>query len=87
MKVLFHTNTLNYRGTTVAVADYAKYNQDILGNESIIAYCKTNGTEKDMGNENIVIGELKKKFKSNHLILRCSERIDRRVSVTLCNDL
>ena len=62
MKVLFHTNTLNYRGTTVAVADYAKYNQDILGNESIIAYCKTNGTEKDMGNENIVIGDLKKKF-------------------------
>ena len=63
MKVLFHTNTLNYRGTTVAVADYAHYNQEILGNESIITYCKTLGQEKDMGNEQAVIEELKKKFK------------------------
>lgn len=62
MKVLFHTNTLNYRGTTVAVADYAKYNQEILGNESIIAYCKTNGNEKDMGNEPQVIDALEKQF-------------------------
>lgn len=63
MKILFHTNTLNYRGTTVAVADYARYNQDILGNESVIAYCKTNGQEKDMGNEPAVIEALEKKFK------------------------
>lgn len=63
MKILFHTNTLNYRGTTVAVADYARYNQDILGNESVIAYCKTNGQEKDMGNEPSVIEALEKKFK------------------------
>lgn len=62
MKILFHTNTLNYRGTTVAVADYARYNQDILGNESVIAYCKTNGQEKDMGNEPAVIEALEKKF-------------------------
>lgn len=63
MKVLFHANTLNYRGTSVAVADYARYNQEILGNESIIAYCKTHGNEKDMGNENAVIEDLEKKFK------------------------
>lgn len=63
MKILFHTNTLNYRGTTVAVADYARYNQDILGNESVIAYCKTNGQEKDMGNEPAVIEALEKKYK------------------------
>lgn len=63
MKILFHTNSLNYRGTTVAVADYARYNQDILGNESVIAYCKTNGQEKDMGNEPAVIEALEKKFK------------------------
>ncbi len=63
MKVLFHANTLNYRGTTVAVADYAKYNQEILGNESIIAYCKTYGQERDMGNEPSVIEALEKKFK------------------------
>jgi len=63
VKVLFHANTLNYRGTTVAVRDYAKYNQEILGNESVIAYCKTNGQEKDMGNEPAVIEALEKEFK------------------------
>lgn len=63
MKVLFHTNTINYRGTTVAVTDYARYNQEILGNESVIAYCKTYGQEKDMGNEQSVIDELEKEFK------------------------
>lgn len=63
MRVLFHTNTLNYRGTTVAVTDYARYNQEILGNESVIAYCKTYGQEKDMGNESAVIEALEKEFK------------------------
>lgn len=63
MKVLFHANTLNYRGTSVAVADYARYNQDILGNESVIAYCKTYGQEKDMGNEPDVVEALEKEFK------------------------
>lgn len=63
MKILFHTNSLNYRGTSVAVTDYAHYNQEILGNESVIAYCKTNGQEKDMGNEPAVIEALEKKFK------------------------
>lgn len=63
MKILFHTNTINYRGTTVAVRDYARYNQEILGNESVIAYCKTYGQEKDMGNEPAVIEELEKEFK------------------------
>ncbi len=63
MRVLLHTNTLNYRGTTVAITDYARYNQEILGNESIITYCKTYGHEKDMGNEQAVIDALEKEFK------------------------
>lgn len=63
MRILFHANTLNYRGTTVAVAEYARYNQQILGNESVIAYCKTYGQEKDMGNEPSVIEALEKEFK------------------------
>jgi hypothetical protein len=62
MKILFHANTINYRGTTVAITDYARYNQEILGNESVITYCKTNGIEKDMGNEQAVINELEKEF-------------------------
>ena len=40
MKILFHTNTLSNRGTTVALMDYAKYNQSLLGNDSIIVYPK-----------------------------------------------
>lgn len=63
MRVLFHANTLNYRGTTVAITDYANYNQEILGNESIITYCNTNSQERDMGNEPLVIEALEKKFK------------------------
>ena len=38
MKILFHANQLCIRGTTVSTTDYARYNQDILGNESIICY-------------------------------------------------
>jgi len=63
MRVLFHGETLNYRGTTVAITDYARYNQEVLGNESVIAYCKTYGTEKDSGNEHAVIETLEKEFK------------------------
>lgn len=62
MRVLFHTNTLNYRGTSVAVTDYARYNQEILGNESVIAYNDSLGYEKDMGSEPAVVEELKKSF-------------------------
>lgn len=52
MKILFHENELNYRGTSIALFDYADFNEKILGNESVIAYdrnCKTNhplGIEK-----------------------------------------
>ena len=38
MKVLFHAEQLNYRGTTNSILEYARYNQEILGNESIIVY-------------------------------------------------
>lgn len=62
MRVLFHTNTINYRGTTVAITDYARYNQEILGNQSIIAYNMGLGYEKDMGSEMAVLNELAKRF-------------------------
>lgn len=62
MKTLFLTNTLNFRGTTNAIADYAKYNQEILNNESIITYNESIPYEKDMGNEEYVIQTLKQSF-------------------------
>jgi hypothetical protein len=36
MKIAFHTNQLSLRGTEVSMYDYAKYNEELLGNESII---------------------------------------------------
>lgn len=37
MKIIgFHTSELNIRGTNVAVYDYARYNEEILGNKSYI---------------------------------------------------
>lgn len=36
--IMFHLNNLTFRGTTTAVIDYAKYNQSILNNKSIISY-------------------------------------------------
>jgi hypothetical protein len=62
MKILFHTNTLNYRGTTVAISDYARFNEEILGHDSVIAYNASLGYEKDMGSEQPVIDTLKKEF-------------------------
>lgn len=35
-KIAFHDNNLCLRGTSIALYDYAKYNQEILGNKSII---------------------------------------------------
>jgi hypothetical protein len=42
MKIIFHENQLSYRGTSLAIYDYAQYNQSILNNESVILYNKTN---------------------------------------------
>lgn len=39
MKILFHDNGLSERGTSVSLFDYAWYNQEILGNESVISFC------------------------------------------------
>lgn len=38
MKIAFHSEQLSYGGTEIALFDYAKYNQEILGNESVIIY-------------------------------------------------
>ena len=65
MKILFHANTLNFRGTTVAVTDYARYNEEILGNDSVIVYNESLGYEKDMGTEAVVLHNLKQRFKIN----------------------
>jgi hypothetical protein len=67
MKILFHTNALNYRGTTVAISDYARFNEEILGHDSVIAYNASLGYEKDMGSEQHVIDTLKKRIQCSWL--------------------
>jgi len=63
MKILFHDNTLSYRGTSVALYDYAYYNQKYLGNESIVAYCGFQPYHEDGGTEVEVVEKFKKEFK------------------------
>ena len=63
MKILFHANTLNFRGTTVALNDYARYNEEILGNESIIIFNDSLGYEKDVGSSQEVVHLLASRFK------------------------
>lgn len=62
MKILLHTNTLNYRGTTVAVTDYCKYLRNLRGLDPIISYCSSFPYQHDMGNVSEVIETLKKDY-------------------------
>ncbi|MDR3374021.1 MAG: hypothetical protein P4L98_09865 [Ancalomicrobiaceae bacterium] len=41
MHVLFHAEQLALRGTETAVFDYARYNEEVLGNRSTIVYQRT----------------------------------------------
>ena len=62
MKILFQTDILNYRGSTVAITDYARYNQSILGNESIICYDGARPWTLDVGTEPEVLANLQEEF-------------------------
>ena len=46
MKIAFHSSYLGYRGTEVALMDYAKGNQEILGNESLFVMPWREGGEQ-----------------------------------------
>ncbi|QBJ86873.1 glycosyltransferase family 1 protein [Chryseobacterium gleum] len=57
MKIIFHENQLCYRGTSNALFDYAYYNEEMLGNESMILYPKNSPN-----NVEEAIGRFKKRF-------------------------
>jgi len=42
MKIAFHSNQLSMRGTEVALFDYAYFNREYLGNESLVISDKKN---------------------------------------------
>lgn len=48
MRIGFHTYQLGYRGTDLATLNYAKYNQEILGNESIIISTSSRPSEMQL---------------------------------------
>jgi hypothetical protein len=62
MKVGFVLETVNFRGTTVAVSDYAYYNQEILGNESVVLFDSSIPYQKDMGTEQEALAKLQSSF-------------------------
>ena len=55
--ICFWDNYLGERGTTVALYDYAYYNQTLLGNKSIIMYRSSSS-----GNVPEVVEKFKKQF-------------------------
>jgi hypothetical protein len=57
MKIVFHTEQLDVRGTCVAIYDYAHYNETILGNKSVILTRVNN--EKT---EKIALSKFKNRF-------------------------
>lgn len=58
VKIAFHDNYLSERGTSIAMYDYALFNEKILNNESIVLYNKTN-----KHNIQSVVDKFSKKFK------------------------
>ena len=53
-RVVFFSNQLGLRGTEIALYDYAKYNQSILGNESIVLSYRVDNED--------VLGKFRKEF-------------------------
>jgi glycosyltransferase involved in cell wall biosynthesis len=62
MKILFQCEQLNFRGTTNSTYDYARYNQEILGNESAIVYSSVSPSGLDVGSHPDVVDEFKNHF-------------------------
>jgi glycosyltransferase involved in cell wall biosynthesis len=63
VRILFHAEQLNYRGTTNSILDYAHYNQEILGNESVIVYSRETPAGIDVGSVPEVIQSVGQRFK------------------------
>lgn len=65
VNILFHSSTLCHRGTTTAILDYAKYNQELLGNTSLICYPKNfsdSGVSPDSLTQQEVIDKIRESF-------------------------
>jgi hypothetical protein len=52
MKIAFHSNQLCIRGTSVAIYDYAHFNETLLNNKSVIIYQKNHHMNHELGIKN-----------------------------------
>jgi len=67
MRVLFHSSSLGYRGTDVAIYDYALHNEEVLGNDSIILSPK---------NSKSSVLEIVQRFKARFNVVFCESLSD-----------
>lgn len=51
LTIAFQDNCISERGTTIAIYDYAYYNETILNNKSIILYDKTLNNNENVLNK------------------------------------
>ena len=58
VKIAFHSNQLSLRGTEVALYDYARYNEELLGNTSVIV-----SKAEDKNSSDLVVEKFNKRFK------------------------
>lgn len=65
MNIAFYTPHMTLRGTEVTLYDFAKYNEDLLGNKSIVIY-----NENSSWNHPTVIQKFKDRFKDNLISLK-----------------
>jgi hypothetical protein len=65
MKIAFYSPHMGLRGTEVTLFDFAKYNEEILGNTSVIIY-----TDKNPNNDQTVIEKFKNRFGDNLFSLK-----------------
>ena len=65
--VIFYVRHFTERGTEIAVYDYAKYNEEILGNKSFIVHMSLKMGDLD---------EVYKKFKSRFAVLEIDDMLD-----------
>jgi hypothetical protein len=63
----FYDNTLNQRGTSIALYDYAYYNETMLNNKSIIIY------NKSINNNDNIINKFKERFENVYQLNEFSE--------------
>ena len=71
MKVAFYTPHMCLRGTTVALFDYAKYNEEILGNDSWIVT-----DEQHVFHDDSVFDKFEQKFPSRIVRVKNEQTID-----------